>query len=351
MPDIARRNGRWRVRWYEPSGARKSRTFDRKVDAQAWATKVGHDRYSGTYVSEQAGRRTFKSYAEEWRATKAHRETTAEQVESHLRLHVYTEWEDRALGSITPADVQRLVSNMRLGASTVEVVYAYVSNIFRRAVRDRLIASSPCIDIELPAKTDRAMQLLTVEQVRAQHAKMDERHRLFVSIACRAGLRPSEVTGLRSDRVDFAGEAIRVDAQLVTLTGQKPKLEVPKTVTSSRIVPVGASLLEEIEAHLDAYGPGPWGLVFSTRQGGPVRRNRLNGSWNAAKRAGGAPAWARPHDCRHFYASLLIRQGLDVKTVQKRLGHRSAVTTLDTYGHLWPDDDDRTRGAIEDAFS
>ena len=45
----------------------------------------------------------------------------------------------------------------------------------------------------------------------------------------------------------------------------------------------------------------------------------------------------RFHDLRHFLASLLIASGADVKVVQARLRHASAKTTLDTYGHLWPD--------------
>jgi integrase len=59
-----------------------------------------------------------------------------------------------------------------------------------------------------------------------------------------------------------------------------------------------------------------------------------------------APA-AKFHDTRHFYASLLIAHGESVKTVQLRLGHASAATTLDRYSHLWPDSDDRTRDAIQ----
>jgi integrase len=50
---------------------------------------------------------------------------------------------------------------------------------------------------------------------------------------------------------------------------------------------------------------------------------------------------------RHYYASILIRHCESVKTVQARLGHASAVETLDTYSHLWPDSDDRTREAID----
>jgi integrase len=53
------------------------------------------------------------------------------------------------------------------------------------------------------------------------------------------------------------------------------------------------------------------------------------------------------HALRHYCASLLIRFGESVKTVQARLGHASAAETLDTYSHLWPDSDDRTREAID----
>ena len=56
------------------------------------------------------------------------------------------------------------------------------------------------------------------------------------------------------------------------------------------------------------------------------------------------------HALRHHYASLLIRFGESVKTVQARLGHASAAETLDTYSHLWPDSDDRTREAVDSAL-
>jgi integrase len=52
------------------------------------------------------------------------------------------------------------------------------------------------------------------------------------------------------------------------------------------------------------------------------------------------------HDLRHYLASLLIASGADIKTVQARMRHASATTTLDTYGHLWPDADESTRIAI-----
>lgn len=56
------------------------------------------------------------------------------------------------------------------------------------------------------------------------------------------------------------------------------------------------------------------------------------------------------HELRHYYASLLIRYGESVKTVQARLGHKSAEETLNTYSHLWPDSDDRSREAVDAVF-
>jgi integrase len=45
-------------------------------------------------------------------------------------------------------------------------------------------------------------------------------------------------------------------------------------------------------------------------------------------------------------ASVLIASGADIKTVQARMRHALAKTTLDTYGHLWPDADESTRTAV-----
>ena len=60
----------------------------------------------------------------------------------------------------------------------------------------------------------------------------------------------------------------------------------------------------------------------------------------------GLPADFRHHALRHYFASLLIALGGDVKVVQARLRHASATTTLNTYAHLWPDADESARAAV-----
>lgn len=71
--------------------------------------------------------------------------------------------------------------------------------------------------------------------------------------------------------------------------------------------------------------------------------------WPAVKVAG-APG-AHFHDLHHHYASVLIQAGISVKVVQARLGHATATETLDTYAHLWPADEDRTRAAIDSVWA
>ena len=66
-----------------------------------------------------------------------------------------------------------------------------------------------------------------------------------------------------------------------------------------------------------------------------------------APRCPGLPTSFRFHEGRHYFASLLVASGADVKVVRARLRHASAMTTLDTYAHLWPDSDDSTRAAVD----
>jgi integrase len=89
--------------------------------------------------------------------------------------------------------------------------------------------------------------------------------------------------------------------------------------------------------------------VFTAPLGGPLRQSKfVPGYFKPAVRAIGLPATVRFYDLRHTAASLLIREGASVKAVQRQLGHATASITLDTYGHLFPDELDALAGRLED---
>jgi integrase len=102
---------------------------------------------------------------------------------------------------------------------------------------------------------------------------------------------------------------------------------------------------EGLAAHLTAYPAGPDALVFTDPGGGPVRRRNFRDRIfrKAVRRAGLAPLCF--HDLRHTAAALAIRAGAHPKAVAERLGQASITTTLNTYGHLFPDLEGARRAA------
>jgi site-specific recombinase XerD len=91
--------------------------------------------------------------------------------------------------------------------------------------------------------------------------------------------------------------------------------------------------------------------MFVNTKGNPLRRGSIGHSFGLAVKKSGIEQEATFHDLRHHYASLLIREGLSVVTVQNMLGHASSRETLDTYSHLWPDAEEQAREAVESALS
>ena len=87
-----------------------------------------------------------------------------------------------------------------------------------------------------------------------------------------------------------------------------------------------------------------------TRTGLPLQRSNWSAVWRVAVGRAGLPAGFGLHGLRHYFATLLIHGGASVKTVQLALGHSSAMITLNTYAHEWPDAIDRTRALVDAAL-
>ena len=294
----------------------------------------------------------FRDIALEWQQMQIHRPATALLVNSQLRNHILPVFGDRPIGSIRPGEIQSWVrsrSDIGLAASTIQMMTRSVGSMFTMAVADRLLERNPCAGVRLPRRERPPVIPPTLEQVEALIAAMSQRFRPIVVLAAGTGLRQGECLGLGINRVDFEGNTVTVDRQLV-LTTSPPVLAPPKTRASYRRVPLPQVVARSLAEHLERHPPGPDGLVFTNGRGAPIRRNRFGESWRATVRRAGVPDGIRFHDLRHFYASLLIRHGESVKVVQARLGHASATETLDTYSHLWPDDGERTRAAVDAVF-
>lgn len=348
MASISKRdNGKWRARYRDDAGKEHARHFERKVDAQRWLDEVTASVVTGTYVDPKAGKETVRVYAERWRETQVHRPSTVELVEIVLRRHVYPRLGDRALSSVLPSDIKGVVKFWSLSAAptTVETRYRVLTAVFRAALADRRISSSPCVGVTLPRKSSPRLIPLDTSVVHALEAALPARARAMATLAAGTGMRQGKVLGLTVDRIDFLRRTVTIDRQLVSGTGRAPAFGPPKTEASVRVIPLPTVVAEALAQHLLRFPAEHDALVFTGANGQPIRRNAFSMMWGKAAKTAGTSATFRA--LRHYYASLLIRHGESVKTVQARLGHKTAAETLDTYAHLWPDGDDRTREAVD----
>ncbi|MEO0493460.1 MAG: site-specific integrase [Actinomycetota bacterium] len=367
MASIYKHQKGWRAAVVGPSGRRTTRLFKLKADAEAWARNLEADADRGAWTDPAAGRRTLGDYVDEWLESQRWRASTREQAESHLRSWILPAFGDKPIGSITNTQIRRFVKDLdeHLAPSTVEAIYRRLVSVLTAAVADRVIALNPATTtkIRLPADPPRDPARLVVlkpDHVVALADSVAPWLRAFVWCGAAAGLRPGETAGLSIEALDLSRRTITVDRQLSTTTGG-PRLARPKTPASHRTIPIPDELVHELNLHIDTFNPvtvadevgeGHRQLIFTNRDGRPLRRNTLSDSWHrGATRAGLPPEATGWHQLRHFYASLLIAAGESVKTVQARMGHATAAETLGTYAALWPTADDSTRSAVSSAFA
>jgi len=345
-------SGRWQARYRDPDGKQRKRTFPRKSDADRFLTTIEHKILTGAYVDPAAGRRTFREYGEGWRTGQPHRPGTAVAVEQHLRVHAYPVLGSRPIAGIRPSEVQAWATGLPIAPSTTRTVFNTIKAVFKAAVRDRVIAHNPCDGVALPKVPPRKVEPLTVEQVETIVASAPDEYRALLVLAAGTGLRAGELFGLQVRHVDFLRRLLTVEQQVQPRTGHGVHVCPPKTQSSYRTIPLPQVVVDALAGHLRVYPAGAEDFIFTAPGGGPVvRTSFMQSTWTPAARAVGLPKGSGLHSMRHFYASALIRGGLSVRVVSERLGHANAAMTLNVYAHLWPDDEDRTRQALDELLS
>jgi integrase len=365
---------RWQVRWRDTNGKQRKENFDKRSQADARAADVESDLNRGLYVDPKAGKESFRVVAERWRKSAVHRDTTGPKVERALRLHVYPTFGDRTIASIQRSEIRAWVKDRAevLAPTSLRTPYNALAAVFKTAVYDGALRATPCRDIVLPDTRKPDLVPLLPDAVNALVATASPRYRAAVLLAAASGLRQGEVFGIEVEHIDFLRRTVRVAQQLVGPDKGVPYLGEPKTHESYRTVPLAKTAVDALAAHLaefpakavrieDRTDPREpvWRtarLVFVNDGGDAIRRGSWAKVWaRNAKRANDAvgeagvrvPAGTTMHDLRHFYASLLIKDGQSPKLVQKRLGHAKPSITLNTYSHLWPTDEDATAAVVE----
>ncbi|MFC5999353.1 tyrosine-type recombinase/integrase [Quadrisphaera sp. GCM10027208] len=339
MASIAKRSdGRWRARYRDAAGKEHARHFTRKVDAQRWLDEVTAAVVTGQYVDPATARTTVSEWCRTWLDGYSTRKpSTVRQAEVHIR-QIEAAFGSMQLSAVRPSQVRSWTSRLRaegLSESYVYALHARLSQVMADAVHDGILARNPCSRRTSPGAGKQRPYVATTEQVWALYEAFPEHLRVAVLLGAFVGLRVAEACGLRVADVDFM--------RGVVLPVQQYPGETLKTETSRTPVPIPAELAVELSASVAAW---PGETVVTDGMGGPASPWAVERAVRSARKRIDLPEGFRFHDLRHYLASLLIGSGADVKVVQARLRHASAKTTLDTYGHLWPDADESARAAV-----
>lgn len=339
---------RWQVVYTDyPGGPDRRKSFTTKDAAQKFLDDARRERQDGGVHHDS--NLMFAAWVVEWRQRQIHkREGSLAQVDSHTKNHILPPFAGMTLVAIRRRDIQAAVlawQESGLSPRTIGAVYAFLSQIFREAVVDKLIRETPCVRINLPEVVAERIVPMTSAQVQVLTDNMAEFLQPAVAFAAATGMRPGEWRGLTADRVDLRRGIVRVDRQLVGMSGTL-RLGPPKTKFSTRDVSIGPATVKLLEPLVAA--PGELGLIFVRPSREPMTRNHISSAWRAARERvallDNQPAFdagAGWHQLRHHHASLLIAGGASPVAVAHRLGHKDATETLETYAHLWPSDDER----------
>lgn len=349
MPgNIQRRpNDKWRARYRDETGRERARHFDRKVDATRWLDEVTASLVIGSYVDPAAGRLTFRAYYEDWAA----RQVWVSGTEKAMTLAASrTPFRDMPMKSIKRSHVELWVKKMSadLAPGTVKTRFNNVRSVFNAACRDKIIAHNPTDDVGLPRqrRASQAMQVPTPSEVGTIVAAAEGWFATFVALCAFCGLRLGEAAALQRGDVDFLRRTMTVRRQVQRAERGRVEIRPPKYGSERTVYPPDG-LLDMLAGSPGMRDAAAEDWLFSGPGGHPPHQNTVGHQWRQTLKRAGLTGY-KLHDLRHFYASGLIAEGCDVVTVQRALGHAKPSTTLDTYSHLWPTAEDRTRAAAQD---
>lgn len=348
-----RRNGRWRARYNDPSGRRRSKTFDKKSEAQRFLIESESDVIDRTWRDPDLEKITYRHWVDEWWTTTVNlRPSTRVRDESYIRNHLLPRFADVQLGALSPREIRRWIAELvekGLAPATVKKAYQILHKTLQDAVEAGILIQSPCRGISLPKVEETERPVLNALEVFRVADEIDSRYRVLVLLAAYSSMRWGELITLTPGRLDFAGRTVNVLENTVELSGKLYPPSPPKTRAGRRKIPLPVSIIEELRQHIEARALSESDLLFQAPEGGSLRKSFGPRFWTpATKKAGVYPF--RFHDLRHTAISYWILCGASPKQIAKWAGHTSVSVVLDRYGHLFPEADEKPMAALEAMF-
>jgi integrase len=370
--DLFGKGMRYKARYVDPAGKERAKSFPdkKKGEAEDFLIKMGHTIREQIYVSPHDGKIGFDEYARTYLVGRDIDVTTEVGAESRIKHHLIRYFGSRAISSIKPETVNEWNEWMKsqgYAEGTRALSFGTLKSILAMAKENGRIGKNPCDakSVAVPRQSRSAVVPWPDTYVASMRKHLSTRYRAMVDVAAGCGLRQGEVFGLSFDDIESGpdGDVLQVRRQIKYVRG-KVVFGLPKS-DLSRTVPLPLGVKAALKAHLDAFPQRtvtlPWErpnaketmtarLIFSTSLPSVLRASGFMGRhWTPALKRSGIKVCRENgmHALRHYYASVAIAEGEDIKTLSAYLGHKDPAFTWRTYVHLVPGRAGRTRSAID----
>lgn len=286
-------------------------------------------------------RQTVREYLALWLEEKriAMKQGVYPVWKNYLDVHVMEDLGPWKLQKLKREQVQAWVGRMikkKLAASTIRFIHEVLSLALKDAVKRNILVINPCAHVSLPRVEEKEMQFLDLVQSRRLLAiveQCDPLRRALFRVAITTGIRLGELTGLRWGDVDLEEKIIKIRRTVVYLPREGYHENEPKSKAGLRTIPLTPEAVLALR-ELKAQSQG--NLVFrgSTREG-YLSDTTLRKWLRLLLKEAGLPH-IRFHDLRHTAATLYLRAGASLRSLQRLLGHARIETTM-RYVHLLPE--------------
>ncbi len=312
----------------------------------------------------------FEEFAEQWFEEYARlnlRKSSFERMRQ-VTQRVYPAFGHLRLDRITGRQIQQFINELVLNGKNMQTGkplsrktalhhLSFISDVFSYAVRMDIVSDNPCRKVYVPKGGKKEKEIYSIEEIEQLFSLLEDaplKYRTFFTLAVYTGFRRGELMDLEWKDIDFESGVVSVRRTSNYTVKTGIYTDTTKTKSSQRSMKLPQLVLDILKEHKAEQDEERRKLgtkwfecdrLFVTADGHPMHNNTTYHWFEKFCKRNDFP-FRDIHSLRHFYASALINEGIDVATVSSALGHSAISTTTSIYLHAFQDANARASEAI-----
>lgn len=318
--------------WTGEHRQKLKRGFATRKEALAWERE---------FLQKQSANMdmTFKAFVEVYFNDKDNRlkERSIKNKRYMIEAKVLPFFENRPMNTIKPSDIiqwQNMLLEQNYSPTYLRMLQNQLTAIFNHAEKLYGLNDNPCKKVNKIGRSDaRELNFWTIDEYKQfsrSFQKGEILYKTLFDVLFWTGCRVGEALALTLSDIDFGSMQISISKTYYRHDG-KDVITKPKTEASVRSVSMPETLSKSLQGYTELFygGMEPEDRLFRITDRAVQKKIVRNAQIAGLRRI-------RVHDLRHSHIALLIEKGVSPLAIAERVGHDSINTTMNVYGHLYP---------------